>query len=158
MPKYNVTRFAEPLTVSELEEIKQLLIPIKQQEERNKLAQDLKSGILYSLKSFIENQEFGHETQLSESSFIYLNNEIKRVVDNWYETKSHIFGSDVKGEDVWVKISEDGLYVFEYSDFVKEVLTNPNFKTETIQVTLPPYSDQLVSEINKHLEQEAQKE
>lgn len=156
MAKKIITKFEEPLSDSERKEIVEILKPAYIQSEKISVARELQRRILNEFVTHLG--AVGPNYHLNEIgkhfSHGHLNSKLKEITDEWYGKYAVRLGSDILPDDIFVKVSEDGLFVLTYSDTVKEIIADHDFELETVAFDLPSEDYELIRQVNGHLEKE----
>lgn len=156
MAKKIITKYEEPLSDSERKEIVEILKPAYIQSEKVSVARELQRHILNEFMAHLG--AVGPNYHLNEIgknfSHGHLNSKLKHITDVWYGKYAVRLGSDILPDDIFVKVSEDGLFVLTYSDTVKKIIVDHDFELETVAFDLPSEDYELIRQANEHLEKE----
>lgn len=159
MAKKVYTQYTLPITDAEKEEIKGILTPIYIQNEKREVAKQLHSAVLGVVDNNLRLRAPNYMLADHESAQApALNTQIKQAVTDWYDAHVLRLGPDIKPEDVFIQISEDGLYILTYSDTAKSIILDTNFEFSVPTISFPDTDIGLVRQVNEHLEKEATEE
>lgn len=157
MSKKIVTRYYEPLTPKEREEIQELLKPVVEEKERWEIANQLRVQIIKSTYESLRSAAVDHPAAYERISD-ELNEKLQTVCNEWYDQYAPRLSSDIRPEHIRVSVSKDGLYVLGYTDVLKDILTKADFELKTFAWIWPEDEWEFIRQANEFLEKAAVEE
>ena len=156
MSKKVITQYALPLTDAERKEILDMLKPAYIQKEKAKVARELQRCILDEITNHLNAIAPQYDLNVAGGPFNanYLNGKLYEKVSEWYDHYAMRLGSNILHDDIFATVSTDGLFVIEYSETAKKIITTHDFELEVLEYKLPDNDADLVRAANERLEQE----
>lgn len=158
MGKQVITRYSYPLTSEEREEIKEILKPVMEEKERWEISKELQTRLLKIVSTFFMQVSPAFSSDHLLENIAVLNECLERHVREWFNDYRSRLGPRIRLEDLHVSISADGLYILNYSDTIKEIITKADFELNVSASWLGSHDRILIDEVNRYLEQKPSEE